>query len=341
MVISCVGLIACGLSNSESAPTALTPPPLEAGSLTIPMPVRQINSFKLLSLPTTVAGQTAELLLDTGSAGVRILESAAGTVGLVKTQQPSRVEFADDTVFEGVIGQAPVSLGLATSAGAINIQVIERVGCRPGRTCSEAIFDGSGVFSGIIGTSLADRSGEPVIFSPVAQLMGNFSSGYIIQTGGFSSAQGLFTVGLTPQNRSTFATLQLERIPATFTNGKPIWDDDSPVINYTIENTPIQNAPDFTAFDTGSSDIALNVTRLGSTPLTVSQLPSGSEFRAFLPGGFDYRIVVGSPQPTPGQDRIFVNSSLDFQLIGMPFFFEADTLFDINQGQIGFRGRTS
>ncbi len=346
MIVYCLGITACG-GGSNSVTTPLPPipiPTLEPGVTAVGMPVRTVllgsTNLKLLGLPINVAGQTTELLLDTGSAGIRVLASAIGSAGLIRTDIPSTVSFADGTTFDGVIGQAPVSIGAASSSGAINIQIIDQVRCNDGN-CPDELFDGTGFFSGIVGVSLANRTSEPLIFSPIAQLAGNFSSGYIIQTGGFNSTQGVFTAGLTSNNRAGFAIRQLGQPPSlpTFANGVPIWDDEI-LTNFTISNTTIQNVPDLAAYDTGSSDISINTSALGAPFLQFgSILPGGSQFIATVPGIFNFTINVQTP-PTPGLDRIFVNSQFGVQLIGMPFFFRADTLFDINQGQVGFRPAT-
>ncbi len=346
LILICLGLgVACSGSDDSSSigvipPAPGTPPPTtEPGTVVVPMPVRQVGSLRLLGLPTTVAGGSAELLLDTGSGGVRILAAAAGSQGLQVTDTDvPPVFFADGTVFEGVLATAPVSLGSASTAGPITVQLITEVRCQGGGDdCSRDLFDGTGFFSGIIGTSLLGRSNSPDLFSPVPQLSGNLSTGYLIRTGGFNSSQGTFTLGLTDNNTNGAGLGFLDQI-GTFPNGAPIWDDELPV-SYTIQDstgvTVINQQVSETVFDTGSSDIFLDTNVLGSSIFLTSQLVPGSRLTTVLQGGFTYGFTVTVPV-TPGDDRVFVDSFNGFQILGMPFFFDFDVFFDIEQGRIGF-----
>jgi hypothetical protein len=328
-------------SESTASPPALIPPPPQLGAESIPMPVRTLGNsrFKLLGLNVGVAGGSAELLLDTGSAGLRILSTAAGSFGLERTATPSTVTFGDGTQFIGVLARAPFSLGGIQSREPVTVQLIDQVTCVDALVsgCSETLFGPGRPFAGILGTALDERSSDREVFSPLTRLPGNFRSGYIIQTGGFNSTQGLFTMGLTDANTAGFNFRQFPQV-GTFPDGTPIWRDEALQAAYSISNTSIQNALSPTQFDSGSSDIFLNVSLLGAAPFSTSTLPAGAEWRAILEGAFDYRIRVGFPI-TPSQDRIFVNGLLNKQLLGMPLFFNADIAFDIERGRIGFRLR--
>jgi hypothetical protein len=343
VAFSIVMAVAC--SGSDDAPPVVIPPPTptpEAGTVSVAMPVRSIGSLKLLGLPVTVAGRQSELLLDTGSAGVRILASAAGTFGLVRTAVPDQVSFADGTVFRGVVATAPFQIGSVSSETPISIQLIDEVSCIDGTDdCSKSIFDGSGFFSGIIGTSLNRRTETDDLFSPVPLFPGNFDTGYVIRTGGFTSRQGFFVLGLTPSNTAGFGIRNLpQEGDLTFPDGTPIWDDEALEVAYTLRdpqgNTIVNNSLSRTVFDTGSSDISLSLFELGGSLLLDRVLPPRSTFRALLTGAFDYGLQVGS-RATPGLDRVFLDFSGDFQLVGMPIFFQFDVFFDIEQGRIGFK----
>ncbi len=335
-------LTACG---GEGSPVATAPslplPPFDPNALTVPMPIRSSGSLKLLGLSMSVAGREAELLLDTGSSGLRVLSSAVGTVGLQRTQTPVVVTFGDNTQFIGVVGRAPLGLGGVLTEEPVAIQLIDQVRCAPGaERCSDRLFDGSQDFSGILGTSVGPRTPSPEIFDPLTRFPGNLDSGHIIRTGGFNSSQGTFTIGLTPTNTAGFGILNLARAnnPPTFPDGTPVWDDGSLRVNYsiTVGNDLLLNSlPGRTIFDTGTSDILINSPLLGGPTFAVRTLPVGSLFRAALPGAFIYSVNVTFPIQ-PGIDRIFVDATSNVQILGMPFFFKSDVLFDVDQGRIGF-----
>ncbi|MDX2272326.1 MAG: hypothetical protein NW237_10325 [Cyanobacteriota bacterium] len=341
LVIS-LSLTACSGSDSDS-PTSVAPTPTptptisnDPGTVVVGIPIRSIGSLKLIGLPMLVGGGSTELLLDTGSAGVRVLSADAGNA--TRTSTPSIVTFGDGTQFRGVLGNAVVTLGSLATEDAITVQLVDEVVCVDGTSnCSKEIFDGTGFFSGIVGTSLGNRTSNASLFSPIAHLPTPFDSGYVIRTGGFGSGEGTMDLGLTDNNTAGFAVRSIPQV-GIFPDGTPSYDDEALQVAHTISNTSIQNSLGNTIFDTGSSDIFLSPQALGSAPFSTTFLPAGSSWRGVLDGGFVYEIQVTTPI-TPGIDRIFVDGTNDFQVLGMPLFFQFDTFFDIDRGRIGFRAR--
>ncbi len=341
---------------STSTPTPTPSPGSVTSTLTVPMPVRTFTlastSLKLLGVPITIAGQPTELLLDTGSAGLRVFANAVGSQGLERLGIPNQVQFGDGTVYIGELALASVQIGSATTTDRIIIQVVDEVTCIPsapncpGQTGFDN-FNNAG-FSGILGVSLNARTSDLQLYNPLAQLEGDLASGYIIETGGFNSTQGSFTLGLAPSNQQGFTTAGLPQViststgqPAAFENGVPVWADAALQPFYTIDGLgpPLVNAqPANTLFDTGSSDLSIEINNPVSDTFV---LISGSNIQVDLPSVFNFQLQVGFPI-TPSLDRVFVTSQPNeplFQVLGMPFFFQFDTRFDVEQGTIGFRER--
>jgi hypothetical protein len=152
-----LGIACSSLKGSGTSPPGLIPPPPEPGSQSLPMPVRTLGNsrFRLLGLRVGVAGSEVEVLLDSGSAGLRILSSAAGRFGLERTGIPSTVTFADGTQFLGVLARAPFSLGGIQSREPVTIQLIDQITCvePPVASCSDYLFGPGRPFAGILGTS--------------------------------------------------------------------------------------------------------------------------------------------------------------------------------------------
>ena len=356
-ILGWVGLAtACSTSTPSgliSADLQSTTPVTVGDSVSIPMPVRNLqfgsSSLRLLGLPVAVGPESTQLLLDTGSAGLRIFAEVAP--GVTRTGIPNRVEFGDGTVYEGELALASVLIGPVPTEEPILIQVVDQVGCIPaapncpGRDGPQ-LFTQAGFF-GILGVSLGARTSSLDLYSPLTRLPGNLGNGYIIETQGFTAQLGEFTVGLTPQSQQGFHQRGLSQVGAgspsllEFPDGTPAWDDASLRSFYTV--VPLQGPallsqdPARTLFDTGSSDISLE---LLSPDSDVQILASGSQFRATFPSLFDLEFTVGFPV-TPSLDRVFIEqiSQDPLQILGMPFFFRYDTLFDIEQGRIGFRAR--
>ncbi len=349
LLVLVLGLSACSGSDSDSPtavvppPPTISPPPSDPNAVTVPLFIRTEGAanLRLLGLPVNVGGRDTELLVDTGSAGIRILASAVGTSGLVRTNEPVDISFADQTRFQGVLATAPFSIGGVTTEEPVGIQVVDEVICTSSSCSASAdIFDGSGPFFGIIGISVSARTNTPEIFSPLTRLPGNFDSGYILRTaGGFETSQGFFTVGLTPSNTAGFLFRDLDQI-GFFPDGTPTWSDTLSDVLYSLDTTgfSVQNVESLTVFDTGTSDLRIDPVALGGQVLQFpsNRFPAGTVLQIDPRAGFLYTVNVGS-NPEAGLDRIIVTNFTGQQVLGKPFFFALDTLFDIDQGRIGFR----
>ncbi len=344
---------------TASAPSPLPPTlaPTLSDSVTLPLFVRTLQlgstSLKLLGVQVNVAGEPAELLLDTGSSGLRIFANAVGSDGLQRTGEQTQAEFGDGTIYDGEIALAPVQIGSIATEQAIRIQVVDTVTCSPSAPgcpgqSGFSSFSTAG-FSGILGVSINARTSNLELFSPLTRLPGNLDSGYIIETGGFNATQGSFILGLTSTNRARFNEAPLpQRVStqtgqlATFSDGTPIWADAALRPSYRIDAPNlaplIEDEASSTLFDTGSSDITLEINRFENSSFILSP---GVFFQALLPLQFNYAFQTTSPL-IPGLDRVFVSirpGRDPLQILGMPFFFEFDTLFDSEEGSIGFSQR--
>jgi hypothetical protein len=352
LLLLVLGLTACSSSDSDSSigvvpPPTIAPPAADPNAVSVPLFIRPAgasNTLRLLGVPVNVAGRDTELLLDTGSSGIRILASAVGNSGLVRTNEPVDISFGDQTRFRGVLATAPFSIGGVTTEEPVGIQVVDEVICNsPSCSASADAFDGSGPFFGIIGVSVSNRTNTPEIFSPLTRLPGNFDSGYILRTaGGLDSSQGFFTVGLTPNNTAGFLFRDLDQI-GFFPDGTPTWADTLSDVLYSLDTTglSVQNAQSLTVFDTGTSDLRIDPVALAGQVLDfpgggLDEYPAGTVLQVDPRAGFRYTVNVGS-NPRAGLDRILVTNFAGQQILGKPFFFSLDTLFDVDQGRIGFR----
>lgn len=355
--LSLMGLTAaCGGSSPSGlvwTDLQATTPVSVTESVQIPMPIQTLrlgsSSLRLLGMPVAVGSESSQLLLDTGSAGLRIFAEAAS--GITRTGIPSRAEFGDGTVYEGELALASVLIGPVAIEEPILIQVVDRVGCVleapdcPGRDGPQVLTDAG--LSGILGISLGARTPALDLYSPLTRLPGNLDTGYVIETRGSGVVFGTFTLGLTRETQQGFIQAKLSQTgsdsfsPLQFPDGTPAWDDAQIRPFYTItspgQTTLLSEVPARTLFDTGSSDISLEV--FSPTP-TTQILPTGSQFRAYFPALFRFEFTVGAPI-TPSLDRVYLDRVPDpqLQILGMPFFFRYDTLFDIERGRIGFRQR--
>lgn len=90
---------------------------LSDGTLRYSVPIRIGNSAPI------------EAMLDTGSIGLRILPGAISSTNYEITLRPNIYGYGSGVKIEGLIANANVSIGGATTDAPIPIQVIQRVGC--------------------------------------------------------------------------------------------------------------------------------------------------------------------------------------------------------------------
>lgn len=348
LCLALVWITSCGSSQSVNT---VPPPgrpsqpiPIGQGAVAVPMTVRTFNlggsPLKLLSVFSAVAsGNETDLLLDTGSSGMRILASEAGTQGLVRTGRQETVRFGDGTELAGELATAPVSFSTIETEEPILIHLIDRVQCAPATPDCPGVnlFGANAPFKGIVGASLNFRTNRNDLFSPFTRLAGNnLGSGYIIETGGFNAQQGRLIFGLTNQTTAGFTRVQLEQ-RGTFADDTPFWDDDAIQAEYTISNTDINSVADNTLLDCGSSDVFLFARSLNNSAFSEAPIATGRTFSALVPGLFDLSFTTGN---TAGLNRVFADPlNSDEQILGMPFFFRFDTLFDVDNGELGLRAR--
>ncbi|MEO1131690.1 MAG: hypothetical protein AAFX40_03180 [Cyanobacteria bacterium J06639_1] len=340
-----VWLAGCSNSSSNTVDPVIIPSqpiPIGNDAIGVPLTVRSFNlgssQLKLLSMFVSVAsGDETDLLLDTGSSGMRVLSSEAGTTNLVRTGRAETVRFGDGTELRGELATAPVSFSTIGTEQPVLIHLVDSVTCSPSTPdCpGSSLFGANAPFKGIVGASLNFRTNVDDLFSPFTRLEGNLDSGYIIETGGFNAQQGRLIFGITNQTSAGFTRVPLSQ-RGTFSDGTPFWDDDEIQAEYTVSGTDINGVFDNTLLDCGSSDLFLASRSLNSTFSEAPLVPNRT-VRSFVANVFDLFFTTGN---TPGLDRVFVDPVFsEEQILGMPFFFRFDTLFDVDGGQLGVRAR--
>ncbi|MEO0801199.1 MAG: hypothetical protein AAFY57_02840 [Cyanobacteria bacterium J06642_2] len=350
-VFLCFVLVCIASCSSSNDPVVTVPPtlppsqpiPVGPGSVAVPLTVRAFNlggsQLKLLSVFASIAsGNETNLLLDTGSSGLRVLASEVGTAGLVRTGRNETVRFGDGTELVGELATAPTSFSTIATEEPVLVHLVDLVQCAAGiPDCPGSnLFGANGPFQGIAGASINFRTSVDDLFSPFTRLAGNLDSGYVIETGGFNAQEGRLTLGLTDQTTTGFTRVPLAQ-RGTFADGTPFWDDDAFEPAYTISGTAIDGDISNTLLDCGSSDVFLASGSLDPTFSAAGDpVETGRTFRSLLPNVFDLLFTTGT---TSGLDRVFVDPVNGEQILGMPFFFRFDTLFDVDGGQIGVRAR--
>ncbi|WP_199344657.1 MULTISPECIES: glycoside hydrolase family 10 protein [Nostoc] len=281
-------------------------------------------------------GQPRRILLDTGSAGLRVPKEFLGNAPIRKTGQNIKEVLSDGTILEGELVYANVRFGLLPAAEPVPVQVVTSRQCIAQKpNCSAK----SGApFSGIIGVNYFEKS---LPYNPLRKLPGNLSNGFIVIGNGGSNNNGNLILGLTANNQAGFKMAPWSK--QSEINGVPgnRWDSQLSKVCLTLAGSSAKNSCNGKMItDTGTIN---GLTEFKSAS-TAGKLKPGvlrSALKVAINSIFDYSLTPGtrdgfnrwnlsiSPQ---AELPIFVNT-------GIAFFDKYDVLFDQVNGRQGFRSR--
>jgi len=299
-------------------------------SVTVPLdPNPQGNGFSNFITVSVGGGPASEVLLDTGSTGLRFLASQIGP-DVTVTNIPVTYGYSSGNLLTGYLGFAPVAFPDASAPlstpGPIAIQVVETVTCKnsvpncPGWQATQ---------SGVMGVAYDNDQ----IFNPFAQLAGNLGSGFIVVSNDLANPTGLreVVIGLTPSNMQGFLFSPLAPTPGGLQPaGLNVWNTKSVYTCFSV-NGGSQGCFD-TVFDTGAgagSFITPNSPLFG--PVT-----PGSTVTTTVPNVMTLSLVAGSEAWT---NQYFYDpahgGTPGFNSGAEPYRYDA-ILFDAFTGKIGF-----
>ncbi|MBE8966076.1 family 10 glycosylhydrolase [Nostocales cyanobacterium LEGE 12452] len=283
-------------------------------------------------------GQPKRILLDTGSAGLRVPKEFLGNSPIERTGQNIKEVLSDGTILEGELVYANVRFGLIPTAEPVPVQVVTSRQCTAQKPKCSA---NSGVpFSGIVGVNYFEKS---LPYNPLRKLSGNLSNGFIVVGNGGSNNNGSLILGLTAENQAGFKMASWSQQPEI--NGVPgkRWDSRLNKVCLTLAGSSAKNSCNSRAIaDTGTIN-GLTEFKSASTAgkLKPGVLGSANAVKLGINGIFDYSLTPGtrdgfnrwnlsiSPQ---SELTIFVNP-------GIALFDKYDVLFDQVNGKQGFRSR--
>ncbi|WP_341528718.1 family 10 glycosylhydrolase [Nostoc sp. UHCC 0302] len=283
-------------------------------------------------------GQPKRILLDTGSAGLRVPKEFLGNAPIRRTGQNIKEVLSDGTILEGELVYTNVRFGLIPTAEPVPVQVVTSRQCTAQKpNCSAK----SGApFSGIVGVNYFEKS---PLYNPLRKLPGNLSNGFIVIGNGGSNNNGSLIIGLTGNNQAGFkmaAWSQQSEI-----NGVPgkRWDSRLSKVCLTIIGSSAKNSCNGKMITDTATINGLTEFKSASTAgkLKPGVLRSANAVKVAINGIFDYSLIPGtrdgfnrwnlsiSPQ---AELPIFINT-------GIAFFDKYDVLFDPVNGRQGFRTR--
>ncbi len=303
---------------------------------TIPLVYKLQGESMGLHLPLLVGKNLIYAGVDTGSVGLRVLESAIpDKTGITITSEAESYSYQDGVSLSGVVASAPITIGGITET--IKFMVIIKVSCLPQKPdCPKNTFSANGR-AGLAGISLYIGGSTHGVWNPLSQLPGKLANGFYLN--GNSDYPGL-TIGLNSSNKTGFEHIDLMAIAQPTTNPAPykLWDVNLPAtVEYrSKDDTRTIRESGMVLYDTGTAAYTIyNV-----NPAESGVFPSGKTInqKQALNGNkrFDWSFATG--------DNYYINSAVkvseSFPLMvntGNIPFITYDILYDVESGKMGFR----
>jgi outer membrane autotransporter protein len=322
-----------GLQAAFLAMALTVVPALAAAQSSVTIPLSQNPDGSGFSNFITVSvggGPSSQVLLDTGSTGLRFLASQLGPNVTVDYGVPVTYGYSSGNLAVGYLGQASISFpdasSLIATPSTTYFQVVTNLTCKSDYSSCPGWATGQ---SGVMGVAYDNDQ----IFNPLAQLPGVLGNGFIVVSNDLSNSNlsPEVVVGLTPANMQGFVFTKMANTPGGLQPaGLNVWNTKSIYTCFAV-NSGAPGCYD-AVFDTGASagsfetgdtaqygQVAYGSTVTINVPDVLSlSLPADGNPNANL---FYYDTAHGG---TPGYNS------------GAELFRYYAVLFDAQTGQIGF-----
>lgn len=302
------------------------------------IPIDLVDGSVPVVMVAVGGGAPVPLLLDTGSAGLRIFAEDVGPQAVVDpATEDETISFVDGTTYVSDKAIAPVTLGGLDLPAPVPVALVREVTCEPEALSCEpgiAASKASGVH-GILGVDM--DTGDYTLPSPLLYVP-EYRSFTVAYT---DDATGVLLPGLP----STDVIAEWDLIPAE--SGIPNvagWAQDFDAC-WSVDNKKPDCVP--TSFDTGSTDLVVPPTLPGAPE------PSGAdEYMTTSEGPIELFAEKKDDEPVwrlrPGgdvSDSAYVgedgDAGYDGVLAGTPLFYAFDVGFDHANGRVGLWPRSA
>ena len=311
-----------------------------ASTVTVPLTIADYPgaSGKLLLAPVSVNGSpTVNVLLDTGSSGLRVLAAALGGTNVTTTTEATLTQFGGE-ILTGHKASGRLTIGGVTAPGEIDFDLVEKISCIPNdpycdpATVAKEVEDAG--IQGVMGIGL--RGGSSGIVSPLPQLGAPLSRGFTLRTGGFGAKTGELVLGAAELPGAATITL---KSAGALPGGATAWADDQIQLCYRVNDADTDPPCSEAVLDTGSNLDVIHARNLPASAITADGLLApGVTFEVSHADGFTMKLTVGSPI-TWSLDGILVDDQEAFTILGLGVFFRHDVAFDLGHGKIGLLPR--
>jgi hypothetical protein len=292
-----------------------------------------------LHMPISVGNNPIYVGIDTGSVGLRVLQSQLSDMSNINvTTTPESYGYADGVHLSGYLANGPINIGGVIES--INFMLVESVTCIDTKPdCPRVGFESYGK-GGLMGVRLDVADSKDGIWSPLGQLPGNLSNGFIVT--GYIGAPSM-TIGLTSNNTNNFSYVKLISTAQPSINPAPysLWNvminsgvsfpELKPVstLSVTTESGPV-------IYDTGTSDFTIynipeswNSINYGSSISMYQPLSNGNTLTTSFTTGSTGFVNAAAATSSSGGNIIINTGNIPFTKL--------DVLYNIESGLIGFR----
>ncbi|MDT0449591.1 DUF3443 family protein [Streptomyces hesseae] len=336
-----------GASRASNVPLTYLPAGSAGGRLSAPR----------LQATVRIGARLVNLLVDTGSTGLKVLASAVGD-DATPTGTTGSSSFLSGLKISGREARATLRLGAATADNQ-TILLVDSLGCVDRATDCAAAHGGTpeefgGVFDGILGIGMAERDEgvKGCCANPMSGLTGDGS--FIVH---FDEEHPQLRLNPPPGTVERFRTVSLKRTvtaparpgatPTTLTSWNPTPMEACLTVTAVLDH---ECAP--VVFDTGTPTLALEAPG-----------PAGPALGALLPGGVvdtygrqvaltitsaDWNWTYQMPsrealtQPMNALSTPLLSYGRQTQAViiaGLPAFTKVDVLYDLHGGRTGLAPR--
>ncbi|MCB0915430.1 MAG: DUF3443 family protein [Actinobacteria bacterium] len=325
-------LLGCAVDSATDEQTdttaTSTPRTVQPGAIAIEL----LDGTVPVVMASVGGGDPVPLLLDTGSAGLRIFTDDVGDQAVVDpATEDETISFVDGTTYVSDKAIAPVTLGSVALPAPVPVALVREVTCEPEASACEPGIDASKA-SGVHGILGVDMdTGDYTLPSPLLYLpdFRSFTVSYLDEQAG----------ELRPGLPEDDPIAEWDLIPVD--SGVPDvdgWAQDFDACWALKGNRP-SCLP--TSFDTGSTDLVVPPSLPGAPP------PSGAdEYLTADQGPVELFAAQGDGEPIwrlqPGDDAsdsayVGADGDLGYDgvLAGAPLFYAFDVGFDQEAGRAG------
>ncbi len=303
---------------------------------TVPLVYNLQGESMGLHMPLMVGNNLLYAGVDTGSVGLRVLESAiTDKTGITITAESESYSYQDGVSLTGLVATAPVTIGGVTEN--IKFMVITNVSCLPQvPDCPKNAFTDSGR-AGLMGISLYIGGSTHGVWNPLSQLPGALANGFYLD--GNRSYPGL-TIGLNSDKVTGFDYIDLQPITQPESNPAPysLWNVNLPArVEYpSIDGVTMLSQTGSVLYDTGTA--AYTIYNVGTqeqgtfpnyTQINQKQQLNGNK-------SFDWSFATGNEYYIDSAVKVAESFSLVVNTGNIPFI-TYDILYDVESGKMGFR----